>query len=54
VLFRWQKKKKTKTVEIEDQEWVEKYGVEGQKIIRETVNANLKDYEYLKSFAIKL
>ncbi|TVY90606.1 hypothetical protein LAWI1_G003915 [Lachnellula willkommii] len=47
-------KKKTKTVETEDQEWREKYGVEGAKIIRETVDANIPDYEYLKSFAIKI
>ncbi|KAM3070326.1 hypothetical protein ACMFMG_010158 [Clarireedia jacksonii] len=48
------KKKKEKSVEQEDQEWREKYGEEGQKIIRETVNANIKDYEYLKSFALKV
>lgn len=48
------KKKKAKTVEIEDQEWREKYGEEGARIIRETVNANIPDYEYLKSFAIKV
>jgi len=47
-------KKKTKTVETEDKEWTEKYGKEGQKIIRECVNANIPDYEYLKSFAIKV
>lgn len=47
-------KKKAKTVEIEDQEWREKYGEEGARIIRETVNANIPDYEYLKSFAIKV
>ena len=48
------KKKKTKTVETEDQEWREKYGEEAAKVIRETVNANIADYEYLKSFAIKV
>lgn len=30
-----------------------KYGEEGAKVIRETVNENLKDYEYLKSFTVK-
>lgn len=50
----WGKKKKEKSVETEDQEWREKYGEEGARIIRETVNANLADYEYLKSFAIKV
>lgn len=47
-------KKKSKTVEIEDREWREKYGEKGAKIIRECVNANIPDYEYLKSFAIKV
>ncbi|KAI4206022.1 MAG: hypothetical protein LQ346_001332 [Caloplaca aetnensis] len=46
--------KKTKSVEEEDRDWAEKYGEKGAKIIRETVNANLKDYEYLKQFAIKV
>lgn len=44
----------TKTVEMEDQEWREKYGEKGQKVIRECVNANIPDYEYLKAFAIKV
>jgi len=48
------KKKKTKTIEIEDKEWREKYGEEGAKVIRETVDTNIPDYEYLKSFAIKI
>jgi hypothetical protein len=48
------KKKKPKTIESEDQEWREKYGEKGQKAIRECVNANIPDYEYLKSFAIKV
>jgi len=47
-------KKKEKTVEIEDKEWAEKYGEREAKIIRECVNANIPDYEYLKSFAIKV
>lgn len=48
------KKKKDKTIEVENAEWKQKYGEEGQKIIRETVEANIADYEYLKSFAIKV
>ncbi|KAI6708998.1 hypothetical protein JHW43_008492 [Diplocarpon mali] len=48
------KKKKTRTVEAEDQEWKEKYGEEGARVIRECVQANLPDYEYLKSFAIQV
>ncbi|CZT49774.1 uncharacterized protein RSE6_10664 [Rhynchosporium secalis] len=47
-------KKKSKTVEAEDKEWREKYGVEGAKVIRDCVEANTPDYEYLKSFAIKV
>lgn len=45
---------KAKTVEIEDREWHEKYGDEGARVIRETVDANLANYEYLKAFAIKV
>jgi len=45
---------KAKTVETEDQEWVEKYGEHAQKIIRACVDANIPDYEHLKSFAIKV
>jgi len=48
------KKKKTKTVETENAEWSKKYGPEGAKVIRETVDKNIPDYEYLKSFAIKV
>lgn len=48
------KKKKVKTVEEEDREWRAKYGEKGAKVIRETVDANVKDYEYLKQFALKL
>ncbi|KAL8771023.1 MAG: hypothetical protein Q9209_003442 [Squamulea sp. 1 TL-2023] len=47
-------KKKVKSVEDEDSEWVEKYGEKGAKVIRETVNANIEDYEYLKQFAIQV
>jgi hypothetical protein len=35
-------------------EWTEKYGEEGAKVIRDTVKANVEDYEYLKQFAIKV
>lgn len=48
------KQKKAKSVKDEDLEWVEKYGEEGAKIIRKTVEANMEDYEYLKQYAIKL
>ena len=46
------KKKKAKSDEEEDREWLEKFGAEGAKVIRQTVNANVKDYEYLKQFAL--
>lgn len=42
------------TEEVENQDWIEKYGEEGQKIIRECVNENVAHYEYLKQFAIKV
>ncbi|ROT35901.1 hypothetical protein SODALDRAFT_316121 [Sodiomyces alkalinus F11] len=45
---------KTVTKESEDEEWTEKYGEEGAKIIRETVDANVADYEYLKRFALQV
>jgi len=45
-------KKKVKSHEDEDAEWAEKYGEEGAKIIRETVDKNIPDYEYLKKFAL--
>ncbi|KAL9028576.1 MAG: hypothetical protein Q9196_003080 [Gyalolechia fulgens] len=48
------KKKKVKSIEDENAEWREKYGEDGAKIIRETVDANMGDYEYLKQFAIKV
>ncbi|KAK1756214.1 hypothetical protein QBC47DRAFT_182390 [Echria macrotheca] len=44
---------KTPTIEEENQQWREKFGEEGQKVIRQTVDANIPDYEYLKSFAMK-
>ncbi|KAL8930107.1 MAG: hypothetical protein Q9172_000192 [Xanthocarpia lactea] len=47
-------KKKVKSVEEENSEWAEKYGEKAAQVIRETVDANLDDYEYLKQFAIKV
>ncbi|KZF24091.1 hypothetical protein L228DRAFT_237054 [Xylona heveae TC161] len=46
-------KKKVQSNKDEDAEWAEKFGPEGAKIIRQTVDANVADYEYLKQFAIK-
>jgi len=41
-------------VEVENKEWAEKYGEKEAKVIRETVDANIPDYEYLKSFALRV
>jgi hypothetical protein len=54
VLIYISKKKKVKTVQVEDLEWREKYGQKAQKVIRDCVDANIPDYEYLRSFAIKV
>jgi hypothetical protein len=54
VLTSVDKKKKAKTVGVEDQEWRDKYGEKGARVIRECVNANIPDYEYLRSFAMKV
>ncbi|KAL8984712.1 MAG: hypothetical protein Q9205_001401 [Flavoplaca limonia] len=43
-----------KSVEDENSEWAEKFGDEGARIIRQAVDANIEDYEYLKRFAIKV
>ncbi|VBB86841.1 Putative protein of unknown function [Podospora comata] len=42
------------TEEEENAQWKEKYGEEGQRLVRETVDANVADYEYLKQFAVKV
>jgi len=48
------KKKQPKSKESEDSEWLEKFGAKGAKVIRETVDANVEDYEYLKQFALRV
>ncbi|KAF2966889.1 hypothetical protein GQX73_g6697 [Xylaria multiplex] len=45
--------KKPVTEESENEEWRQKYGEEGQKIIRAAVEENAPHYEYLKSFALE-
>ncbi|KAF2194892.1 hypothetical protein K469DRAFT_650887 [Zopfia rhizophila CBS 207.26] len=35
-------------------EWTEKFGEGGAKVIRDTVQANIPAYEYLKQFAVKV
>ncbi|KAK7736254.1 hypothetical protein SLS53_007089 [Cytospora paraplurivora] len=44
----------TPTVEEENEQWRQKYGEEAAKVIRDTVDANIPHYEYLKSFAVKV
>lgn len=51
-VYDW-KKKKVKSKHEEDAEWKEKFGEEAAKVIRETVDANIKDYEHLKQFALR-
>lgn len=45
---------KNPSKEEEDAEWRKKYGDEAAQVIRKTVDDNTADYEYLKSFAIKV
>ncbi|EMD58535.1 hypothetical protein COCSADRAFT_41665 [Bipolaris sorokiniana ND90Pr] len=47
-------KKQPKSDEQMFEEWKEKFGEEGAKMIRDTVAANVEHYEYLKQFAIKV
>jgi len=49
-----QHKKKVKSKQEEDSDWREMFGAEAAKTIRATVDANIKDYEYLKQFAMKV
>ena len=44
----------SKTTEEEDQDWAQRFGEHGARVIRETVNSHLEDYEYLKGFALKI
>lgn len=47
-------KKHYQSEEEEHEAWVEKYGREGADLIRDTVKANLEDYEYLRQFKIEV
>ncbi|KAI1330508.1 hypothetical protein F5Y16DRAFT_19357 [Xylariaceae sp. FL0255] len=44
---------KTVTEESENEEWRQKYGNEGQKIIRACVDENIPHYEHMKAYALK-
>ncbi|KAK5047742.1 hypothetical protein LTR84_006407 [Exophiala bonariae] len=46
-------KKAAKSEAQWDAEWKEKYGEQAAKVIRDTVDANMDDYLYLKQFALK-
>lgn len=48
------KKQKECTVESENEDWTKKYGAEAAKVIRETVDANIPHYEYLRQFRIRV
>ncbi|KAI9653977.1 MAG: helicase [Bathelium mastoideum] len=47
-------KKKVKSGDEYYQEWKARYGDNGARVIRETVDQNVADYEYLKQFALKV
>lgn len=47
-------KKAPKTDEQLFSEWTDKWGEEAAKVIQDTIEANVADYEYLKQFAIKV
>ncbi|ODA82602.1 hypothetical protein RJ55_01109 [Drechmeria coniospora] len=44
---------KTSTIESENKEWADKYGPEGQKVIRQVVDDNIPHYEYLRQFCLR-
>lgn len=48
-----QKNERPKSREELDKEWEEKYGAEGAKIIRDTVDMCQEDYDYLKQFRMQ-
>jgi hypothetical protein len=48
-----QQAKKIKTEDQWDKEWAEKYGEEAAKTIRETVDRNMDDYNYMRQFVLK-
>ena len=46
-------KKAAKTEAEWDAEWKERYGEKAAKVIRDTVDANMADYHYLKQFVLR-
>lgn len=49
-----EKKKSPKSDDELYAEWVDRFGEEGAKVIKETVENNVADYEYLKKFTMKV
>jgi len=47
-------KHQVKTLDEEHADWIKKYGPGPANLIRDLVEANIRDYEYLKQFAIKV
>ena len=47
-------KKEPKTDEQLFVEWTDKFGEKGARIIKDTVDANVADYEYMKQFALRV
>ncbi|KAL8750562.1 MAG: hypothetical protein Q9199_006984 [Rusavskia elegans] len=43
-----------KSADEEDREWRDKFGVQGAKVIRETVDANVEHYLYLRQFVLRV
>lgn len=43
-----------KTLDADHADWIKKYGAGPANMIRDLVEANIRDYEYLKQFAIKV
>lgn len=54
ILLPSEKEKNPKLDEELYAEWVDKFGEDGARVIKETVENNVADYEYLKQFAMKV
>jgi hypothetical protein len=46
--------KEAKPAKVENAEWKAMFGEKAAQAIRDTVDANVEDYEYLKSFALRV
>ncbi|KAI4228879.1 MAG: hypothetical protein L6R36_001297 [Xanthoria steineri] len=43
-----------KSADEQDREWRDRFGIDGAKVIRETVDANVEHYLYLRQFALRI